>query len=239
MNELVLPGEFGVLVMRVTQIVLGLIFAGAFVAKGRRPRRFVAAIRRYELLPPRVAPAVAIGILVVEALVAAAFLTGAFFAIGAVFASSALVAFMAAAASTFVRGFRIPCGCFGGDDKTISTLTLARLLGLLGAATVLLVINATSQGIVGETAAPLRLVATGHAVEAVSSGLLALLAIALLTWFVRGLELAKELWAPEQPTKASSPNAPSRAVARIASDHDAVASAPARIGGEREASHGA
>lgn len=112
------------------QVVLGTVFLVAAVGKLRKPSRFVAALRGYELVPSMLSGPVAAGLMVIELLVGISLLSGWSLDVGVVVAGGLLLSFFVAVEINLRRGRLVPCGCFGSASERISPRTLARL-GLL------------------------------------------------------------------------------------------------------------
>lgn len=119
------------------QIVLGTVFLVAALGKLRKPSRFAAAIREYELVPSVLSGPLAATLVVVESLVGISLLSGWSLDVGLPVAGGLLVIFAVAVGINLRRGRAVPCGCFGSDTERITPRTLTRL-GLLMLAAVAL-----------------------------------------------------------------------------------------------------
>lgn len=118
----------------VLQMVVGLVFASAFLSKLRDPRGFARGVELYDILPPRLAYAFGLLLVPVEGLVAYAHLTGQLMpALG--YAGLALLAlFLVAVLINLRRGLAVSCFCFDmGHGDAISAATALRLSALVAA----------------------------------------------------------------------------------------------------------
>ncbi|MGH7721029.1 MAG: MauE/DoxX family redox-associated membrane protein [Gemmatimonadaceae bacterium] len=115
------------------QIGLGLVFAAAVVSKVRSPRTFFTVMRAYSLVPTRVVVPAAIGVIMIEAFLSLALLSGQLVGIAAPVSVGLLVAFAVGIGVDLSQGRRHRCGCFGAEDEGISWRTLGRV-GMLVAA---------------------------------------------------------------------------------------------------------
>lgn len=127
------------------QLGLGIVFLAAAVPKLRHPAAFAATVAGYRLAPRRLAPAIAVVLIVIEAFLAFAFLTGWAMTVALPLAAVALSSFAAAVAVNLRRGRRVPCGCFGDPKERISGRSLARLGALLGALVVLVALAGVTE----------------------------------------------------------------------------------------------
>jgi hypothetical protein len=117
-------------VLFVLRGIIALVFGVAAIGKLAAPRRFVSAIRRYELLPPAVAPWMAGVIIISEIFVTGCHMGGLTF-VGSAVGAGLLLAFGGAVSVKLLAKTSIPCGCFPGDQETLSGRTLTRIGGLL------------------------------------------------------------------------------------------------------------
>jgi hypothetical protein len=104
----------------------------------------------YEILPIRIATSAALAIIVMEVLLAVAFVSGWLTELALALAAGLLLVFMIAVAINLRRERLISCGCFGSSSETISLRTLARLTLLLTA----ILLLAIALRISGDTAVP-------------------------------------------------------------------------------------
>jgi uncharacterized membrane protein YphA (DoxX/SURF4 family) len=114
------PKVVSVLVL-VLRLVLGTIFIVAGASKIGHAIEFTQQIAAFRLLPqPAIAP-LAIGLPFLEVLLGGYLVLGLFTRISAWVAVALLLAFDGAIASAVVRGLTLSCGCFGPNDKTVTT----------------------------------------------------------------------------------------------------------------------
>lgn len=114
------------------QLCLVAVFLASALPKLRDPKRFVATVRTYELLPTNLVRLGAWGVIAGEIAVAVLAL-GGWSPLAIVGTSIILiVGFTIAVSVNLRRGREIDCGCFGGADETISSRTLVRLSVLAG-----------------------------------------------------------------------------------------------------------
>jgi Methylamine utilisation protein MauE len=116
------------------QLSLGLVFLVAVLPKLRAPSRFARTVAEYRLVPRAATPALARGLIAIEAFLALAFLSGMVVRLAAPLALVMLSAFAAAVGINLRRKRKIDCGCFGTGGETISGRSLGRLAMLLLAA---------------------------------------------------------------------------------------------------------
>lgn len=135
--------EFAKYVGHSLQLVLGMVFLVAAVAKLRSPSLFVAVLSKYELFPAALSGVVARGLILVELLIAASLLSGIATAVAVPASGLLLLGFTIVVGSNVRRGRVIPCGCFGSASELVSPRTLARLVMLMGATAVIAVEQAS------------------------------------------------------------------------------------------------
>jgi Methylamine utilisation protein MauE len=170
------------------QLSLGVVFLLAALPKLHDRKTFARIVARYRLLPRWLTRPFALAVIANESFLATAFLTGWLLPIALPLAAAVLVLFAAAVALSLRRGRRIPCGCFGGGDESVSARSLARLGTLLAGVVVVAAVRpagVTVAALVREGAPALRyLVGVG--------GVAAFLFLATL-WLLSLPELAS-LW---------------------------------------------
>jgi putative oxidoreductase len=139
------PRRFLLLAAR---LILGGVFVLAGALKLRDPVTFTNDIANYQLWPA-LAPLLAAVLPALEVVVGVALL-----ALGARWRRSAalcaagmMVVFTAAASSALARGLDVSCGCFGSasGSGTIGWLTIARDVGLIAAAAVVVTLERESR----------------------------------------------------------------------------------------------
>lgn len=141
------------------QLVLGVVFLLAALPKLRDRKTFARIVARYRLLPRRLARPFAFAVVASESFLAVAFLTGWLLPIALPLAAAVLLLFAAAVGLSLRRGRRIPCGCFGGEDESVSVRSVARLGALLAGVAVVAAVRpsgVTVAALVGEGAPALR-----------------------------------------------------------------------------------
>jgi uncharacterized membrane protein YphA (DoxX/SURF4 family) len=117
MSRAALTGH-AVLVLRV---VLGVIFIVAGASKIGHATLFAAQIAGFQLLPPPVIAPMALVLPFLEVLLGGYLIVGLFTRAAAWCAVVLLAVFDGAIASAVVRGLTVSCGCFGPNDKTVTT----------------------------------------------------------------------------------------------------------------------
>lgn len=115
------------------------LFLWAGSAKLLDPDTFAQDISRYRVLTDKLVPAVAVGLPVLECVVALALLTRAYVRGAAWLGAGMLALFAAAMAQARLRGIDLDCGCFGREiadpvswTKVALNAGLAMLAGWLG-----------------------------------------------------------------------------------------------------------
>ncbi|WP_167475394.1 MauE/DoxX family redox-associated membrane protein [Nocardia arthritidis] len=115
------------------QFALGAVFCTAGVAKLTDFRSFAGVVRDYEMVPVRLVPVVAGGVVAVELLAGAGLATGLALGYALLVAGVLSLVFLAAVVVNLSRGRLVSCGCFGPHSEDISWRTVGRLLVLLAA----------------------------------------------------------------------------------------------------------
>lgn len=108
-------------VILVLRVVLGAIFIVAGASKVGNATAFAAQIAGFRILPEAVISPMAIALPFLELLLGAYLVIGLFTRTAAWIAALLLLAFDGAVASAVVRGMSVSCGCFGPQDKTVTT----------------------------------------------------------------------------------------------------------------------
>jgi Methylamine utilisation protein MauE len=118
----------------VLQMAIGVTFALSTVQKLRRPVSFIHGIRQYRLLPENLLAPFGALVIVLEAVIAIAHLTGLLVVYGRALGFLLLSTFLVAVASVMMRNIPVTCHCFGSaEGEWVSARTVIRLLLLLGA----------------------------------------------------------------------------------------------------------
>jgi uncharacterized membrane protein YphA (DoxX/SURF4 family) len=103
------------------RIVIGAIFIVAGVSKLGHADVFAAQIAGFRLLPEIVIAPMATVLPFLEILLGGYLILGLFTRTAAWVAVAFFAAFDGAIASAVVRGMSVSCGCFGPNDKTVTT----------------------------------------------------------------------------------------------------------------------
>ncbi|HEV2739471.1 MAG TPA: MauE/DoxX family redox-associated membrane protein [Candidatus Elarobacter sp.] len=114
------PKVVGIAVL-VLRIVLGAIFIVAGVSKFGHAAEFAQQIAAFRLLPQPVIAPTALALPLVEILLGGYLAIGLFTRAAAWIAMAMLLVFDGAIASAVVRGMTLSCGCFGANDRTVTT----------------------------------------------------------------------------------------------------------------------
>ncbi len=118
------------------RLVLAGVLVAAAVAK-LRDRDGLPARLEALAVPAQAVPAVAVGLPVIELLVAVGLVAWPSSVIPTCVALGLLILFSVAVASTLSRGVEVPCACFGGtSDEPISARTIVRNAWLVALAIV-------------------------------------------------------------------------------------------------------
>lgn len=126
------------------QLALGVVFLLSAWPKMRQRQAFARSVAAYEILPEQIAYPFALGLIAVEALLTASFLTGFATDIALPLAFVLLFVFLVAVGVNLKRGRRISCSCFGDASERISPRTVVRLLLLMGMVAFVTVVKGTS-----------------------------------------------------------------------------------------------
>jgi len=161
----------------VFRIGLGAVSLLAGLEKARAPRDFFEGVRRYALIPGRLAPAAGGALIGAELAIGALLLSGLVPVVAASLAIALFAVFAAALAVSLARSNTAPCHCFGASEvERISLLALLRALALagLGVAVLVFALAATAAWVSGDDLLPALLMATGLVAATRLSGLLPL-----------------------------------------------------------------
>ena len=108
-------------VVLLVRVVLGGIFIAAGIGKVGHANEFAAQIAAFRILPqPVIAPA-ALALPFLELMLGGYLIVGLFTRASAWIAAALLAAFDIAIASAVLRGLSVSCGCFGPNDKTVTS----------------------------------------------------------------------------------------------------------------------
>ena len=105
----------------VVRLVLGAIFVVAGASKIGHGAEFAAQIAGFRILPQPVIAPMALALPFLEVLLGGYLILGLFTRAAAWIAALLLALFDGAIASAVVRGMTVSCGCFGPNDKTVTT----------------------------------------------------------------------------------------------------------------------
>ena len=108
-------------VVLVLRVAVGVILIVAGISKVGHAAEFAAQIAAFRLLPEGVIAPMAVELPFLEILVGAFLVLGLFTRVSAWIAVAMFAAFDGAIASAVVRGMSVSCGCFGPNDKTVTT----------------------------------------------------------------------------------------------------------------------
>ena len=124
-TRLASPGGRALIV--VLRLVVAAVFLGAALPKIAEPSTFATDIDNYRMVPDALIGPLAVGLPLLEALVAVALVTGVHARGAAIVASGMLLAFAVGMVQAIVRGIDLDCGCFGHVVETrVSWLTVTR-----------------------------------------------------------------------------------------------------------------
>ncbi len=107
----------------VLRVAIGLVFVVAGIAKIGHAAEFAAQIAGFRLLPQAVIAPMALALPFLEVLLGGYLVIGLFTRAAAWTAVLLFAVFDGAIASAVVRGMTVSCGCFGPNDKTVTTWT--------------------------------------------------------------------------------------------------------------------
>jgi uncharacterized membrane protein YphA (DoxX/SURF4 family) len=114
-------GRIEGIVVLACRLVIGVIFIVAGAGKVGHAPEFAAQIAGFQLLPQAVIAPMALGLPFLEILLGGCLVVGLFTRAWGWAAVVLLGAFDGAIASAVVRGMTVSCGCFGPNDKTVTT----------------------------------------------------------------------------------------------------------------------
>ncbi len=124
-------------VVRGCQILIGLIFAWAALAKLGDLPAFAQDIHNFRLVPVATENLVAVTLPWIELVAALAALLNVRARAGSVILTLLLAVFTAAVALAMMRGLSFECGCFGKDDTTsVGVVKLLQNVGMLAVAAI-------------------------------------------------------------------------------------------------------
>ncbi len=120
------------LVVRGSQIVMGIVFAWAALAKLGDLRGFADQVHNFRMLPIFTENIVALSLPWIELLAALALILNIRARSGAVVVTGLLAGFTLAVIVALIRGLDIECGCFGTSDASrVGLVKITQNLGML------------------------------------------------------------------------------------------------------------
>jgi protein-disulfide isomerase len=118
----------------VIRLFLGAIWFWAAIPKLTDPRRFVQAVRAYDMTPEWLSKAIGYGMPVLEFGVAVLLILGVATRLAAGVSAGLFVVFLIGLVTAAARGIKLSCGCFGGGGESLTTeytIDILRDVGLL------------------------------------------------------------------------------------------------------------
>lgn len=123
--------------VRICQVVIGVLFVAAALAKLGNLEAFATQVHNYRILPIPSENLVAMVLPWIELLAGLSLILRIHARAGAVVVTGLLVVFTAALAAAIARGLDFECGCFGtADAARVGWTTLGRDVLMLGVAVV-------------------------------------------------------------------------------------------------------
>jgi uncharacterized membrane protein YphA (DoxX/SURF4 family) len=121
--------------IRVSQILIGLIFAASALAKLGDLHSFAEEVHNFKILPIALDHLVAMTLPWIELVAALALLLGVRARSGAIVVAFLMVVFTTGVLTAMARGLDIECGCFGTADGTrVGLLKVLENVGMLALA---------------------------------------------------------------------------------------------------------
>lgn len=113
--------------------IFGLTFLIAGFPHWSNPYYFLGSVYAYKLVEPGVGQMIAMGMPIIQLVLALCFLTRTFLDASHLATLFLLACFATVQTTAYFRGLDISCGCFGpGHDSQIGWTTLSLVYGLLG-----------------------------------------------------------------------------------------------------------
>lgn len=123
----------------ILQFIVGLTFLGSAFGKVLAPALFFDSLRDFKLLPSSSVNHVGMLLIVVEGVIAFAYLSGSLLQPAGILALVLLFCFLLVTSLALKRGLHIKCSCFGaGDTEPLSASTIVRIVVLAGVVLILL-----------------------------------------------------------------------------------------------------
>ena len=124
-------------VVRACQVVIGILFAWAALAKLGQLEAFVTQVHNFRLVPVALENLVALTLPWIELLAALALILNVRARSGAVVVTALLAVFTVGVLQAMIRGLDFECGCFGTSDGTrVGMFKILQNLGMLVVAAV-------------------------------------------------------------------------------------------------------
>ena len=122
-------------VVRASQIVIGVLFAWASLAKLGQLEAFATQVHNFRLVPVALENLVAFTLPWIELLAALALILNVRARSGAFVVSALLTVFTVGVVQAMIRGLDFECGCFGTSDGTrVGMFKILQNLGMLAVA---------------------------------------------------------------------------------------------------------
>lgn len=117
--------------------IFGLAFLMAGFPHWSNPYYFLGSVYAYKLVEPGVGQMIAMGMPIIQLVLALCFLTRVFLDASHLATLFLLVCFATVQTTAYFRGLDISCGCFGpGNDDPIGWFSLSVVYGLLALSTI-------------------------------------------------------------------------------------------------------
>jgi uncharacterized membrane protein YphA (DoxX/SURF4 family) len=124
-------------VVRACQVVIGILFAWAALAKLGQLEAFATQVHNFRLVPVALENLVALTLPWIELLAALALILNVRARSGAVVVTALLTVFTVGVLQAMIRGLDFECGCFGTSDGTrVGMFKILQNLGMLVVAAV-------------------------------------------------------------------------------------------------------
>lgn len=123
------------LLVAVLLAALAAVLATSAFGKAANSGRFARIIERHDIVPRGLAHVTAWGVIGVELILVAALLSGFAVLQTSVATAGLFTAFAMLSGRLVASGRKVPCGCFGADERSVASwLTVARSMALAGVA---------------------------------------------------------------------------------------------------------
>jgi protein-disulfide isomerase len=105
----------------VARLVVGVVWIWSSLSKLDNPRKFVQAVRAYDVTPEWLSKAIGYGLPVLEFGLGVLLVLGVAVRLSAILSAALFVVFLIGIVQAAARGLRLDCGCFGGGGETVTT----------------------------------------------------------------------------------------------------------------------